>query len=111
MGQMAEQQTTPPPPAATCCRRRGASEAAQPPSLKKNGNGGEEQQPAHRGRRAEPEGPRASGVRWAKVNSQGVLLPARAAALCQALARPSQGSGLMKEIKVPTATRGHCAQP
>lgn len=111
-GQMAEQQTTPPPPAATRRSRPCARTAAKPSSLEKNGTGGgAERQPAHRGHGAEPEGPRASDVRSAKVNNaQGVLLPARAAARCRALTGPSQGSGLMKEIKEPTTTRGHCAR-
>lgn len=109
MGQMAEPQTSPPPPAATCCGRPVPGRQLGPRLLQRMAMGRGVAARAQTARRR-AGGPRAADARSAKVTPQGALLPARAPARCQALARPSPGSAVMKEIKVPTTTRAHCAQ-
>lgn len=98
-----------PSPGRHVLRPPGARTAARPSAPAKNGNGERGGSPRTDGT-AQSRRPRAADARSAKVTPQGALLPARAPARCQALARPSPGSAVMKEIKVPTTTRAHCAQ-
>ena len=105
---MAEQQTTPPSPDRHVLQPHFcAREAAKPSSPEKNGSEGgsglhrkDTEQRARRPREFMP----------AKVNLQGVLLPARGPFQQQPLTIPLQGSNLMKGIKEPITTRDHCTQ-